>query len=90
VINGDKLHRITFSRAVAQRIAVLSGPGFEAKPIEFKLGRELAPGERSRNGLYALLARKRDQVLRISMIQEAADLLCDYESRYIRECYVVP
>ena len=57
--------------------------------LSFRLGIELKRGEQSRSGLYALVTRKGGTVLRISLMQQMAEELCDYESRYLAECWLV-
>lgn len=51
------------------------------------LGRELNKGDNSRSGLYAIVSSK-GIILRVSLFQEVAEMLCDYSSRYIHEVFI--
>ena len=90
MVRGQKLHRITFAKSVAERCAELSGVDYKVQKIELKLGAELGTGEASRSGLYALISRRKEKLLRVSLIRDAAELMCDNDSRYLRECFVLP
>lgn len=90
MVSDQKLHRITFAESVASRCAELSGAGYKIQKVNLKLGAELAPGQASCNGLYALVSRRKEKLLRVSLIRDAAELMCDYDSRYLRECFVLP
>ena len=61
----------------------------EVRRLYFRLGRELNQGEKSRSGLYALVTRKGGTTLRLSLLQEVAEELCDHESRYLTECWLL-
>ena len=65
------------------------GPEYSVKRISFKLGNKLKPGQKSASGLYAIVTKKRDFTLRISLFQEAAELFCDWDSRYLAECWIL-
>lgn len=41
-------------------------------------------------GLYAIVSRNRDFVLRISLSRETALLLCDFKFRYLQEVRLNP
>ena len=79
------MFRITFSKSLAEHVA---GENYNVKRIELKLGKPLKNGEKSRSGLYAVVAKKRDRILRVSLIKELAELMDDGESRYLAECWV--
>ncbi len=89
VFAGDKIIRITFSRSLADLIAERLGPGHSVRRITFNIGKRLEPNETSSNGLYAIMSSKRDFTLRITLFKEAAQLFCDWDSRYIAECYIL-
>ena len=72
------MFRITFSKSLAEHVA----------GENYKLGKPLKNGEKSRSGLYAVVAKKRDRILRVSLIKELAELMDDGESRYLAECWV--
>jgi hypothetical protein len=50
-------------------------------------GRILDPGEKSKSGLYGIMSTQKNIALRISCIQETAELYRD-DSRYICEMYI--
>jgi hypothetical protein len=51
-------------------------------------GKKLTKGEESRSGVYALCASRSGVALRVSLIKEFAEEMCDYNSRYITECFL--
>lgn len=67
----------------------LLGEGYEVRRIKFSLGKRLKPEETSASGLYAIVSSKRDFTLRITLFKEAAQLFCDWDSRYLAECWIV-
>lgn len=58
--------------------------------MRLKLGRPLSPGTKSASGMYAIVAKRRDRILRICLIQELAELMSQDESRYLAEVWLVP
>jgi len=84
-VRGDRLFRITFSKSLAEHIAKNE---YDVQKIELKLGKPLDGGETSRSGLYAVVAKKRNRILRVSLIKDVAMLLCDDPSRYVCECWL--
>lgn len=52
-------------------------------------GRELSKGERINNGAYAIVSRKKGKILRLTPRYEMADTLCDYDSRYLEQCWIM-
>jgi len=50
------------------------------------MGRELQPGEESKTGIYTLISRRKGTPLRVSLIKEFAEEMCDYDTRYLVEC----
>lgn len=85
---GDRLHRCTFSRSLAEYLSRLL-PGSEVVRIQLTVGRELVRGESSQTGAYALLSRTKGTILRVQLHREVAELLCDYDSRAIHEVGIV-
>ena len=85
---NEKLYRITFSYILAEHILGHLGPDYSIKKVKFRLGRRLTSGEVSGSGLYAIVSSKNDWVLRISAIHEVAHLLCDWDYRYLAECWL--
>lgn len=51
------------------------------------MGKPLQPGEKSKNGLYGMISKKTNIVLRISLFQEIAAMLMD-ESRCLVEIWL--
>jgi hypothetical protein len=56
--------------------------------VTLKLGEIIPRGKRARTGLYAILDTRRDKILRVALSQEVAEILCDYQSRYVREAFL--
>lgn len=83
----NKLHRLTFSRGLAEFI-IKSYPGYELRQLPFKIGKKLEKGETSKSGLYALMSKKGDYALRIGLIKGIAELHCDDNSRYLAEAWL--
>jgi hypothetical protein len=83
----NKLHRLTFSRGLAQFICD-KYPEYEYRQFSFKIGRRLEKGEESKSGLYALMSKKGDYALRISLIKGISELHCDDDSRYLAEAWL--
>lgn len=83
----NKLHRLTFSRGLAEFI-VNTYPGYECRQFPFKIGKTLEKGEVSKSGLYALMSKKGDYALRIGLIKEISELHCDDNSRYLAEAWL--
>jgi hypothetical protein len=90
IIRHGKLYRLTFSRSLADHILTQLPPGYEIRRFTFQLGRPLQRGETSASGLYALCSARKDITLRIALVREAAELMCDYDSRMIREAWLLP
>ena len=87
MVDGRRVYRITFSKSLADHMVRALGC-YEVKRVTFRVGRELLPGEASRSQLYALVSKRSGAVLRISMVREIAEELCDYDSRYLAECWL--
>lgn len=87
VINTTKntLHRLTFSKDLAEHITTVVGDEYEVCRFGFELDDEpLVHGQSSKNGLYALVSSlKKDLVLRIGLIKEIAEMIADDDSRYL-------
>jgi len=58
------------------------------KRVAFRIGNRLSPGEKSKSGLYALMSKKGDIALRISLIQGISELHYDETSRYLAEAWL--
>lgn len=82
------MHRITFSQELAEHALKSSGRDFEIKRIKLFLGKELSRGETSSSGAYAIIDRRKGKTLRVALNREIAELLCDYNSRLMREAFV--
>lgn len=83
----NKLHRCSFSRSLTEWIAENYAKHLQVKTYKYKLGKKLEVGEKSR-GLYAIMSTKKNIVLRISVLKEHAELLCDNDSRYLQEVFL--
>lgn len=86
-MEGSKIHRITFSRSLAEHICRITGR-YRIHRIKFRTGRLLKPGERSKNGLYAIQSSQKDITLRIAMDFDIAQELCDFDNRHLKECWI--
>lgn len=84
----NKLHRLTFSKGLAEFI-VDKYPGYETRQFAFKIGRKLEKGETSKSGLYALMSKKGDYALRMTLIKGIAELHSDDDSRYLAEAWLL-
>jgi hypothetical protein len=84
-MNGTVCHRVTFSYAVAELIARRSG--MQLVRGEVREGTKL-DHEDSPTGFYAVCSK--NKILRVAMSREIAELLCDYDSRYLAVAYVRP
>lgn len=85
ILRGDHCYRITFSEDLAKHIISKTGPGYTMSRRKFILTRPLKGGK-SRTGLYAIATTKCAYPLRISLIREAAEMMCDEDSRTLWEC----
>lgn len=85
----NKIFRITFSYDLASYILKQLDSSYCIKKIKFRVGRRLVAGQYSDSNLYALVSSKNDWVLRIATIFDVAQFLCDWNSRYLAECWIV-
>ena len=63
-------------------------PQYKLKRLKFVIGKKLKPGEYSKSGLYALMSKKGNFALRISLIKGIAQLHNDEDSRYLAEAWL--
>lgn len=87
-MKNNKLFRLTFSQGLANFICK-NNPEYNVRQVNFKIGRRLEKGEKSKSGLYALMSKKGDFALRISLIQGISELHSDDSSRYLAEAWLV-
>ncbi len=87
ILRGRRLHRVTFSRSLAEYIIRRLGSGYTLARVTFQLGRPLEAGTTSPSGLYAVVT-PRGRVLRVSLIQGAAEEF-RHETRTIWSCSIV-
>lgn len=85
----EKLHRLTFSQSLAMMIEQ-KYPPYKIKRLKFKIGNPLSKGEISSSGLYAIMSKKGDYALRISLIKESAEIYAEDSSRYLAEAWIEP
>jgi hypothetical protein len=78
--------RVTFSKSLAEYLAAETG--LAVGRVSFRLGRVLAPGERSSTGLYAVVKAATGWTLRVTQFPELADRW-RHETRYVAECLPV-
>lgn len=88
---SGRIHRISFSRSLLDHLGrTFLGGDYTIRPLRFRTGRRLAPGETSSTGLYAICDSRSGRTLRISMFREVAEFLTGDDSRYIAECGIIP
>lgn len=85
----NRLHRVTFSSDIANFLTRYD-ESYIAKPFRFIRGKQLARGEISNSGLYAIVSTKKDLVLRITLYHNSANLMTEDESRHMEEIYLIP
>lgn len=86
--NG-RLYRLTFSKAVAEHINNSLNNQYTLQRFKLTKGRRLSPGETC-NGLYGIIDRRKDFILRIALDQRIAETLCDWDWRYLQELFITP
>lgn len=82
-----KLHRLTFSKSLAELITQ-KNKGYEMSRFEYKIGKQIEPGQSSSTGIYGLISKESGIALRISLIKELSAIHYDENSRIIKECYL--
>jgi hypothetical protein len=87
IIRNNRIHRITFSKSLADYIVSQMDESYQIHRITFTIGKKLEPQQKSSTGLYAIVSKKTDWTLRITMFQEIAETFRD-DSRYIAECFI--
>lgn len=85
-MDGTTVYRLSFSLSLLEYIQRTYSPHLELKRLKMTMGRELQPGEESKTGIYALISRQKKTPLRVSLIKEYAEEMCDYDTRYLVEC----
>lgn len=65
----------------------MAGTEYEVKRVTLYLSKRLVAGDKSKSGLYAIVS-KNGVILRVSLFKEIAELLCDYDSRYLHEVFI--
>lgn len=87
--NTQKLHRLTFSKGLAEWLATTYGDGqYKAVPYRYIRTGKLF-GDSSPSGLYAIVSSTKDIVLRATLFKEGAEVMTD-ESRHLEGMYLIP
>lgn len=86
--NKTFIHRITFSKSLAKYIIEKEKQNYFLLEKNFILGKKLTDNESSKNGLYALMDKNKNIVLRISMNKEISKIHLDNNYRYLNEIYL--
>jgi len=73
---------------VAEHTNSLTGNAYTLQRFRLHKGRRLEPGEVSNSGAYAIMDSRRDYTLRIALDHQIAQLLCDWNWRYLQEVYI--
>lgn len=89
IISDKAIHRVTFSKALADHALKSSGLNYRVERVSLKEGRELQKGEASSSGAYAVIDRRKGKILRVALNQSIAELLAaDYKSRKVTEAFI--
>lgn len=83
----NKLHRVTFSKGLAQFIVSKYHPEMECIKMQFIRGRKLENNMKSR-AAYAVVGSSKDIVLRVALRKELADLYTDGLHRHQEEIFL--
>lgn len=83
---GTRLHRLTFSKTVADFVA--SYGDYEVHRFRIKRGRRLEKGETSQTGIYLTCTAKCGSPLRATLIKGIADIHYDEDSRVTYEAHL--
>lgn len=89
ILKNNKIFRITFSKSVSEHICTFLDNDYKIKKVTLKLGKILIRGKISQSKAYAIVSRKNNKILRVTLYKEMAELLCDYDSRYVAECWLL-
>lgn len=90
IVSDKAIHRITFSKDLAEHALKLSGLPYKVERVTLKEGQELQKGEVSSTGLYAIIDRRKGMILRVALQQGIAELLAaDYKSRKVTEASII-
>lgn len=78
----NKLHKISFSKVLCKFITKYDSR-YITIPLKYTLGCNLQPGQKSESGLYAIMDSRKNQILRIQIDPNIAELLTQCGSRYL-------
>lgn len=87
IVRGGRLHRLTFSRAVALECLRHLENSYKLQEFKAIMGHRLPKGEASPNGLYGICSERSKKLLRVSLIKEQAEFYLD-DSRYLCEIWL--
>jgi hypothetical protein len=89
VVQGKEVHRITFSKQLAEHtLKCIEDPLLSLARVTLKIGNEIGPDQDSPTGIYALVDRQRGNPLRVTMDKEQANLICDFTSRHLAVAFI--
>lgn len=88
ITKNGKLYRLTFSKSLAYHIKEQNNE-YEIKQYRFIIGKKLEKNQTSESGLYALMSKKGDYALRISLIKGVAKLHSDDNTRYLAQAWLL-
>jgi hypothetical protein len=90
IVSDKAVHRITFSKDLAEHALKLSGLPAHVERVTLMEGREIEKGEESSSGLYAIIDRRKGKILRVALGQAIAEILAaDYKSRKVTEAFII-
>lgn len=82
-----KIHRVTFSKSLAEFIQQKATTPLILSRITFRVGQELNESTSTNAGMFAIVDRRKGKVLRICLERDLAHFLCD-SSRFVAECWI--
>lgn len=77
---------MTFSKSLAEMLS--RQYGFEMKRFSYRIGREIEAGEKLNRGCYAIISKRNEVVLRISLHHGVAETYTS-DSRYLRQAFII-
>jgi hypothetical protein len=91
IVSDKAVHRITFSKALADHAVKLSSLPYHVERVSIREGsKELQKGEVSSTGLYAIIDRRKGKILRVALHQTIAEILAaDYKNRKVTEAFII-
>ena len=92
IVKDNKLYRLSFSKSLIEYIIKthLSGQGYQYQAFDIVRGQELKPNEKIDSGIYAIVSKRKDIILRATPSFDIAQWLTDWGSRTIFQAWLIP